>query len=126
MQWASEEWSHRRQSRGAATIVRVDLGQQRVIEAAALFRSDADTAKASAGDLHFVAADARRFVVTATDHHDVIVADNFHPARGGSGALTPSSTSARCTSGRPPEACFAGGCLSTMRSIVVFLVAAFP
>lgn len=37
--------------------------------------------------LHLLAADARRFV-RATDHHyDLIVSDNFHPARSGSGAL---------------------------------------
>ena len=32
-------------------------------------------------------ADARRFVRTAPDLYDVIVADNFHPARSGSGSL---------------------------------------
>ena len=34
-----------------------------------------------------VAADARRFVRAATVRYDVIVADNFHPARSGSGSL---------------------------------------
>jgi spermidine synthase len=37
--------------------------------------------------LHLVAADARRFVRASDRHYDVIVSDNFHPARGGSGAL---------------------------------------
>ena len=37
--------------------------------------------------LHLLAADARRFVRTTAQHYDVIVADNFHPARSGSGAL---------------------------------------
>jgi spermidine synthase len=32
-------------------------------------------------------ADARRFVRTTPNYYDVIVADNFHPARSGSGAL---------------------------------------
>jgi spermidine synthase len=32
-------------------------------------------------------ADARRFVSTTEQHYDLIVADNFHPARSGSGAL---------------------------------------
>jgi spermidine synthase len=32
-------------------------------------------------------ADARRFVRTTRDRYDVIVADNFHPARSGSGSL---------------------------------------
>lgn len=37
--------------------------------------------------LHFIAADARRYVKTADRRYDVIVADNFHPARSGTGAL---------------------------------------
>ncbi len=37
--------------------------------------------------LHVMAADARRFVRAGRDRYDVIVADNFHPARSGSGAL---------------------------------------
>jgi spermidine synthase len=37
--------------------------------------------------LHLLAADARRHVKTTTQRYDVIVADNFHPARSGSGSL---------------------------------------
>jgi spermidine synthase len=37
--------------------------------------------------LRILAADARRFVRTAPELYDVIVADNFHPARSGSAAL---------------------------------------
>ena len=37
--------------------------------------------------LRLLPADARRFVRTAPDSYDVIVADDFHPARSGSGAL---------------------------------------
>lgn len=37
--------------------------------------------------LRTVAADARRFVRTSTERYDLIVADNFHPARSGSGSL---------------------------------------
>jgi spermidine synthase len=37
--------------------------------------------------LHVMAADARRFVRATRDHYDVIVSDNFHPARSGSGSL---------------------------------------
>jgi spermidine synthase len=37
--------------------------------------------------LHVMTADARRFVRASHEHYDVIVADNFHPARSGSGAL---------------------------------------
>jgi spermidine synthase len=37
--------------------------------------------------LEITAADARRFVRTTDARYDVIVSDNFHPARSGSGAL---------------------------------------
>ncbi|MEJ0087487.1 MAG: fused MFS/spermidine synthase [Pseudomonadota bacterium] len=37
--------------------------------------------------LHLFAADARRFVRAAPGRYDVIVADNYHPARSGSGTL---------------------------------------
>ncbi|HSI52171.1 MAG TPA: fused MFS/spermidine synthase [Ideonella sp.] len=37
--------------------------------------------------LHAVAADARRFVRAEDTRYDVIVSDNFHPARSGSGSL---------------------------------------
>jgi spermidine synthase len=37
--------------------------------------------------LHLVPADARRYVRTSERRYDVIVSDNFHPARSGSGSL---------------------------------------
>jgi spermidine synthase len=37
--------------------------------------------------LHLIAADARRYVRASDEHYDVIVSDNFHPARSGSGSL---------------------------------------
>ncbi len=37
--------------------------------------------------LHLVAADARRYVRASAQRYDVIVADNYHPARSGSGSL---------------------------------------
>jgi spermidine synthase len=37
--------------------------------------------------LHLRAADARRYVRTSSRSYDVIVADNYHPARSGSGSL---------------------------------------
>ncbi|WP_233505969.1 fused MFS/spermidine synthase [Rhodoferax lacus] len=37
--------------------------------------------------LHVMVADARRFVRASQAHYDVVVSDNFHPARSGSGAL---------------------------------------
>jgi spermidine synthase len=56
-----------------------------VITASALFRTPDDTA-ASPGP-RVVAADARRFVRATEARYDLIVSDNFHPARSGSGAL---------------------------------------
>ena len=57
-----------------------------VIEAAGIFALKAG-APASASPVTTVAADARRYVQSATDRHDVIVADLFHPARSGAGNL---------------------------------------
>jgi len=37
--------------------------------------------------LHLTASDARRYVRAASQRYDVIVSDNFHPARSGSGSL---------------------------------------
>ena len=37
--------------------------------------------------LHFIPADARRYVKTVDRDYDVIIADSFHPARSGTGAL---------------------------------------
>lgn len=37
--------------------------------------------------LHLIAADARRYVRASERRYDVIVSDNFHPARSGSGSL---------------------------------------
>lgn len=56
-----------------------------VIAASELFRGDSpDQARSR---LNLVAADARRFVRASTHRYDVIVSDNFHPARSGSGSL---------------------------------------
>jgi spermidine synthase len=57
-----------------------------VIEASAHF-TGAFQRDGSARRLHVVAADARRYVKTPGHLYDVIVADNFHPARSGSGSL---------------------------------------
>jgi spermidine synthase len=37
--------------------------------------------------LHIVAADARRFMRATRERYDLVVSDNFHPARSGSGSL---------------------------------------
>lgn len=57
-----------------------------VIAAAAYFRPESADG-ASRSRLHTIAADARRYVRASSQAYDVIVSDNFHPARSGSGAL---------------------------------------
>ncbi|HTU62465.1 MAG TPA: fused MFS/spermidine synthase, partial [Polyangiales bacterium] len=57
-----------------------------VIEASAYFTTEI-RGEARGRELHAVAADARRFVRASAERYDVIVSDNFHPARAGSGAL---------------------------------------
>ncbi|MEK8050024.1 fused MFS/spermidine synthase [Ideonella sp. DXS22W] len=57
-----------------------------VVAAATLFQP-AWADPTAAGRLQVQVADARRFVRTAPQRYDLIVADNFHPARSGSGAL---------------------------------------
>ena len=68
-----------------------------VISAAAHFRTVASTDTNTASNpaaarqpnprLQVLNADARRYVRTSPQRYDLVVADNFHPARGGSGAL---------------------------------------
>jgi spermidine synthase len=57
-----------------------------VIEASGYFRQPFD-AGATNPRLHVIAADARRFVRATDRRYDLIVSDNFHPARSGSGSL---------------------------------------
>jgi spermidine synthase len=82
--------------------------------------------------LRILASDARRFVRVAPDYYDVIVADNFHPARSGSGTLY---TVEHFTAVR--ERLAAGGMfcqwlplhqldLATLRSIVRSYLTVFP
>ncbi|MFL6620220.1 MAG: spermidine synthase, partial [Povalibacter sp.] len=54
-----------------------------VIDASAYFTKAFDAQHAP----HLINADARRFVRTSTSRYDLIVSDNFHPARSGSSAL---------------------------------------
>ena len=53
-----------------------------VIEASAYFRRGAPNPR-----LRAMPADARRFVRATRERYDLIVSDNFHPARSGSGSL---------------------------------------
>lgn len=57
-----------------------------VIDAAQYFESSYSRA-ADRSRMHTMSADARRFVRTSGEQYDVIVADNFHPARSGSASL---------------------------------------
>ncbi|HEY5374528.1 MAG TPA: fused MFS/spermidine synthase, partial [Polyangiaceae bacterium] len=57
-----------------------------VIAASSRFTHLAES-RAGGPRLHVMAADARRFVRASDRQYDVIVSDNFHPARSGSGAL---------------------------------------
>ncbi|HYQ17265.1 MAG TPA: fused MFS/spermidine synthase, partial [Polyangiaceae bacterium] len=63
--------------------LRVDVVEllPEVIEASSYFVGGA------APQLHVLAADARRYVRASEQRYDVIVSDNFHPARSGSGSL---------------------------------------
>lgn len=58
-----------------------------VIAAAALFEPAPPSASRATPRPAIIAADARRFVRASARHYDVIVADLFHPARSGAGAL---------------------------------------
>lgn len=57
-----------------------------VVAASAHF-TQALASGASNPRLHIMTSDARRYVRTTDARYDVIVSDNFHPARSGSGAL---------------------------------------
>ncbi|MCV2370358.1 fused MFS/spermidine synthase [Roseateles oligotrophus] len=57
-----------------------------VIQASAHFTQSLNEGRAHP-NLQLIAADARRYVRAASTAYDVIISDNFHPARSGSGAL---------------------------------------
>lgn len=57
-----------------------------VVDAAAHFETSYSS-EADLSRLHLMSADARRFIRTSEQRYDVIVADNFHPARSGSASL---------------------------------------
>lgn len=57
-----------------------------VVEATRWF-SEAVPAEANLAHRQFIIADARRWVRAGNSQYDLIVADNFHPARSGTGAL---------------------------------------
>ncbi len=103
-----------------------------VIEASAWFRRGASLPTPAGGGLQVVAVDARRFVVVTPAHYDVVVADNFHPARSGSGALYTVEHFRAVRERLAPGGLFCQWLplhqldLATVRSIVRSFLAAYP
>jgi spermidine synthase len=102
-----------------------------VVEASTPFRRAVDGDGASAR-LHVVAADARRFVRVAQQPYDVIVSDNFHPSRRGSGSLYTVEHFEAVRERLAPGGLFCQWLplhqldLGTLRSIVRTFVAVYP
>jgi spermidine synthase len=82
--------------------------------------------------LHLIAADARRFVRGARARYDLIVSDNFHPARAGSGSLYTVEHFAAVRDRLTASGVFCQWLplhqldLDTLRSVVRAFVAAYP
>ncbi len=82
--------------------------------------------------LHIMTADARRFVKTTEQSYDVIVSDNFHPARSGSGSLYTVEHFAAVRGRLTEQGVFCQWLplhqldLDTLRSIVQSFVAVYP
>ncbi|WP_299695584.1 fused MFS/spermidine synthase [Hydrocarboniphaga sp.] len=102
-----------------------------VIAASALFREQLAGAGANPR-LHLLAGDARRYVRTTPQHYDLIVADNFHPARSGSGSLYTVEHFAAVRERLAPGGLFCQWLplhqldLDTLRSIVRSFLAVYP
>ena len=102
-----------------------------VIEASSHF-TGTDPMVAARSRLHVLAADARRFVRTTQNTYDVVVSDNFHPARSGSGALYTVEHFEAVRSRLNPRGLFCQWLplhqldLETLRSIVRSYLVAFP
>lgn len=99
-----------------------------VIDATALFRP----ALGDGPQPRLIAADARRYVRTAGTAYDVIVADNFHPARSGSAALYTVEHFQAVRARLAPGGLFCQWLplhqldLDTLRSIAASFLAAYP
>ena len=97
-----------------------------VIDASALF------VPTSTPRLHVLQADARRYVRATSKRYDVVVADNFHPARAGSGALYTVEHFAAIRDVLEADGLFCQWLplhqldLTTLRSIVRSFIAVFP
>lgn len=102
-----------------------------VIAASALFTQRSADGAASPR-LQLIAADARRFVRASSRQYDVIVSDNFHPARSGSGSLYTVEHFEAVRERLATDGLFVQWLplhqldLPTLRSIVQSFVAAYP
>jgi len=100
-----------------------------VVDASRLFARDDDPGTAR---LHVVAADARRFVRATDRRYDVIVADNIHPARSGTGMLYTVEHDEAVRRALAPDGVFCQWLplhqldLATLRHIVRSFLVAFP
>lgn len=98
-----------------------------VVAASARFANDGTPAR-----LHVHVADARRYVRAAHDRYDLVVADNFHPARSGSAALYTVEHFRAVRARLAPDGVFCQWLplhqldLRTLRSIVRSYLEAFP
>lgn len=102
-----------------------------VIAASSHF-SAATSSNADPSRLHLMSADARRFVRTRTGRYDVIVSDNFHPARSGSASLYTAEHFAHVRDRLAPGGLFCQWLplhqldLDTLRSVVRTFLAVYP
>jgi spermidine synthase len=82
--------------------------------------------------LKIINADGRRFIQAGTDQYDVIVADLFHPARHGAGAIYTREHFVKVRERLAPEGIFCQWLalhqmeLSTLQSIIAAYLHAFP
>ncbi|MGC3981033.1 MAG: fused MFS/spermidine synthase [Steroidobacteraceae bacterium] len=82
--------------------------------------------------VQLINADARRYVRTSRQQYDVIVADNFHPARSGSGSLYTVEHFTAVRARLQPDGIFCQWLplhqldLATLRSIVQSFIAVYP
>ncbi|MDP3872201.1 MAG: fused MFS/spermidine synthase [Methyloversatilis sp.] len=113
--------------------VQVDVAEllPEVIDASARF-TEAAWGAGAAQRMRVVATDARRFVRAGGAAYDVIVADNFHPARSGSGSLYTVEHFAAIRARLAPDGVFCQWLplhqldLDTLRSIVRAYQAVYP
>lgn len=106
-----------------------------VIEAAPLFAralNGQSPGQPGLQRVHAVAADARRYVLAAPQRYDVVIADLFHPARSGAGALYTREHFSAVRDRLAPGGLFCQWLalhqmdVETLRSIIAAYMAVFP